>query len=227
MTETTTTAEDENARASSGPRVKVCGVTTVEDALLSVALGADYLGLNFYPPSPRYVTLEQAAEIAEAVRRQAPDLPLVGVFVNPGQDTLGEVQDAVGLDLLQFHGDESAEEIAPYAERALKVFRVQDRLDPESLRGWEHVWGWLVDSRHPQLYGGSGESWDFASLRHGSDATMDRRLFIAGGLEPDNVRSAMEAARPWGIDLCSGVESLPGRKDPQLLRQLFEEIRHG
>lgn len=220
-------ADEGYGRALPRPRVKVCGVTTIEDALLSVDLGADFLGLNFYPPSPRYVTLEQATEIAEAVRRRRADLPLVGVFVNAEADTLRTTRDAVGLDLLQFHGDETAEEIAPFAPQALKVFRVQDRLHPECLRGWEHVWGWLVDSRHPQLYGGSGESWDFTSLRRGCDATMDRRLFIAGGLGPGNVRAAMEAATPWGIDLCSGVERVPGHKDPQLLRQLFEEIQHG
>lgn len=209
------------------PLVKVCGVTTVDDALLAVRLGADYLGLNFYPPSPRYVTLEQAATLADAVRRERPEVSIVGVFVNADAATLRATDAAVGLDLLQFHGDETAAEIAPYADRALKVFRVQDRLHPEYLQGWEHVWGWLVDSRHPQLYGGSGESWDFASLRHGSDATMDRRLFIAGGLDPGNVRAAIAAASPWGIDLCSGVERVPGHKDARLLRQLFEEIHHG
>ncbi len=218
---------DGDAIASSRPRVKVCGVTTVDDALLAVDLGADYLGLNFYPPSPRYVSLTKALEIAEAVRRERPTLPLVGVFVNADDETLRAARQTVGLDLLQFHGDETIEQVAPYADCALKAFRVQDELDREELLGWENVWGWLVDSRHPQLYGGSGESWDFASLRRAGDATMDRRLFIAGGLGPGNARQAIEAAGPWGIDLCSGVERTPGHKDPQLLRQLFEEIQHG
>lgn len=209
------------------PKVKVCGVTTVDDALLAVRLGADYLGLNFYPPSPRYLDLPRARDVVAAVRQETPDVPIVGVFVNADAAQLDALDAALSLDVLQFHGDETAQDIAPYAERALKVFRVQDRLEPETLRGWKHVWGWLVDSRHPQLYGGSGESWDFASLRQGSDATMNRRLFIAGGLRPDNVRAAMAAASPWGLDLCSGVEREPGLKDPQLLRQLFEEIRHG
>jgi phosphoribosylanthranilate isomerase len=211
----------------SRPQVKVCGVTTVYDALLAVHLGADYLGLNFYPPSPRFVSPPKAVEIAAAVRRLAPTLPLVGVFVNADAETLWAIDAVVGLDLLQFHGDETAAEVAPYAHRALKAFRVQDQLVDEDLEGWEDVWGWLVDSRHPQLYGGSGESWDFASLQRSGDATMGRRLFIAGGLGPGNVRQAIEAAQPWGIDLCSGIESTPGHKDPQLLRQLFEEIQHG
>lgn len=220
-------SEDGEAATAPRPRVKVCGVTTVDDALLAVDLGADYLGLNFYPPSPRFVALSTARKIAEAVRRHQPKLPLVGVFVNADGETLRQAQQTVGLDVLQFHGDETLDEVAPYADCALKAFRVQDRLEREDLRGWENVWGWLVDSRHPQLYGGSGESWDFASLRRASDATMDRRLFIAGGLGPGNVRQAIEAARPWGIDLCSAVERTPGHKDPQLLRQLFEEIQHG
>lgn len=208
------------------PKVKICGVTTAQDALLAVRLGADFLGLNFYPPSPRCVDIEAAREIATAVRESGREVLLVGVFVNHSTTEIAAIEEAVGLDLVQFHGEESQAEIASFRDRAIKVFRVEERLDPALLAGFEEVWGVLVDTRHPGLYGGSGESWDFASLRGAEDATIPRRVFIAGGLGPENVGRAIALARPWGIDLCSAVESVPGRKDPRLLTRLFEEIDH-
>lgn len=205
------------------PKVKICGVTSSEEAVLAAGLGADLIGLNFYPPSPRFVATERAAEIAEAVRGRA---TLVGVFVNRPAAEVEAIAEAVGLDLLQFHGDETPEEVRPFAGRALKAFRVRDRIDSATLAGFESVWGLLIDARHPQLYGGTGESWQFASLRELAPA-LSRRAFIAGGLSPGNVRAAIDAAEPYGIDLCSGVEAEPGRKDPELLARLFEEISDG
>jgi phosphoribosylanthranilate isomerase len=208
------------------PKVKICGITSPQDALLAIRLGADFLGLNFYPPSPRSLAIESAQEIAQAVRRTGREVPLVGVFVNQPQVEIAAIDDAVGLDLFQFHGDESPAEIAPFEKRAIKVLRVENRLDPALLQGFERLWGLLVDTRHAGLYGGSGESWDFASLRESEDATIPPRVFIAGGLGPKNVGRAITMARPWGIDLCSGVESAPGRKDSRLMKRLFEEIDH-
>lgn len=205
------------------PKVKICGVTSAEEAMLAADLGADLIGLNFYPPSPRYVEPSQASEIADAVRGR---VPLVGVFVKASAAELTEISDVVGLDLLQFHGDESPTDVAPFATRALKAFRVRDRLDEASLTGFEDVWGILVDSRHPKLFGGTGESWRFETL-NAPEMQLPRRTFIAGGLGPDNVRAAIDAARPYGIDLCSGVEAEPGRKDPELLARLFQEISNG
>ena len=123
--------EDVGPRARR-PKVKICGVTTPEDALLAVELGADLLGLNFYPPSPRYVDPSRAREIATAVRAAegGAEILLVGVFVDATPETVRETEREVGLDLLQFHGDETAADIAPFAARALRVFRVRDRLDP-------------------------------------------------------------------------------------------------
>ena len=212
-----------NDSRAARPKVKICGVTSREEAVLAADLGADFLGLNFYPPSPRFVTTRQAVEIADAVRGR---LRLVGVFVNRPRAELEEIAGAVGLDLLQFHGDETIAEIRPYAERALKAFRVRDRIDAAELAGFEEVWGVLIDARHPRLKGGTGGSWRFESLR---DLGSDRpgRAFIAGGLSPGNVRAAIAAARPYGVDLCSGIEAAPGTKDPELLARLFEEISHG
>lgn len=210
-------------------KVKICGVTRPEEALLAAELGADFLGLNFYPPSPRYLSPRAAAAIAAAVRGQAAHVRLVGVFVNRPLDEVEAIADDVGLDLLQFHGDETADALWPVAARAIKVVRVAGRLEASAVAGFDDVWGFLFDYRHPRLYGGSGESWDFETLNALADGEQRRTIhgkptFIAGGLGPANVRAAVAASYPWGIDVCSGVEATPGRKDPELLRRLFAEI---
>ncbi len=206
------------------PRVKICGVRTPDAALLAADLGADFLGLNFYPPSPRYVEPAAAAEIAAAAREHDGEVRIVGVFVNRPAGEIEEIAGQVGLDLAQFHGDEQPADLEPVAGRAIRAFRVRERIEPSVVRGFEHVWGYLFDYRHPSLYGGSGESWDFSSLDTLDRDGIKKPIFIAGGLGPDNVRAALAVSSPWGIDVCSGVESAPGRKDPELLRRLFEEI---
>lgn len=205
------------------PHVKICGITDVEDALAAAGLGADFLGLNFYAPSPRYVEPGTAREIARAVRDRCPRPPrLVGVFVNHPRALVEDLIDAVGLDLVQFHGDEPRAEVEALGDRAIRVVRVENRADARALAGWTSVWGLLVDVAHPDLWGGTGECWDFASLRRVRG--LPARVFIAGGLRPGNARRAVAQARPWGIDLCSGVESRPGKKDHELMARLFEEI---
>jgi phosphoribosylanthranilate isomerase len=203
-----------------GVRVKVCGVTDPANALMAVEMGADYLGLNFYPGSPRFLTIERAREIAGAVRGR---VPLVGVFVNASPEEIGEIAGKVGLDLVQFSGDEGPEAVAGLAERAIKVFRAGHLPGHAELAAWSAVWGVLIDAPHRGLYGGTGEAWDYeAAVGLGG-----RRVFLAGGIGPDNARRAVEAARPWAIDVCSRVESALGIKDPELLRRLFQEVRHG
>ena len=217
---------------TNGLRVKVCGVTQPEEAALAAELGADYLGLNFHPPSPRYVDPDAAAEIAAAVRDSVSpprsprgdrghDVKLVGVFVNRPVAEVEDIAGRVGLDLVQFHGDERPEDLGSLRCRAIKVFRIRDRIDPGALEDFGDVWGWLFDYRHPKLYGGSGESWDFSSL---AALRLDKPTFIAGGLGPANVRAAVEASSPWAVDVCSGIEREPGRKDPELLRRFFDEL---
>lgn len=209
------------AAAPPFPRVKICGVRTPGEAVLAAELGADFLGLNFFPPSPRYVEPRAAVEIAAAVRESARPAKLVGVFVNRPLTEVEEIEDGVGLDLAQFHGDEKPEYLRTVAAAAIKVFRVHSRIDPGVLADFDEVWGWLFDYRHPRLYGGTGESWDFSSL---AAIRTDRPTFIAGGIGPDNVRAAVETSSPWGIDVCSGVEAEPGKKDPVLLARLFDEL---
>jgi phosphoribosylanthranilate isomerase len=207
-------------------KVKVCGVTGPADALAAVELGADYLGLNFYRASPRYVEPGRALAIAEAVRSSSRNVPLVGVFVNASRAEVESIDGSLGLDLMQFHGDEEPGFVAPFAKRAIKAFRTGGLPGPDELAAWGAVWGILVDAPHDTLYGGTGATWDYA--RVGSIAGgSGRRLFLAGGLGPDNARQAVDNVRPYAIDVCSRVESRPGSKDLELLRRLFQEVRHG
>ena len=205
-------------------KVKICGVTDPANALAAVEMGADYLGLNFYPGSPRFLTIERAREIAGAARGR---VPLVGVFVNAAPDEIAETTEQVGLDLVQFSGDEAPETVAPFAARAIKVFRAGHLPGHAELAAWSAVWGVLIDAPHRGLYGGTGEAWAYDEVNEAAVGLAGRRVFLAGGIGPDNARRAVEAARPWAIDVCSRVESAPGIKDPELLRRLFQEVRHG
>jgi phosphoribosylanthranilate isomerase len=239
--------------------VKICGVTDPGDALLSAELGADFLGLNFWPGSPRFVGAERARELAAAVRAAAPQVALVGVFVNPDAAFVEEMAAAVGLDLLQFSGDETAAAVRPFAARAIKALRTHDLA---AAAPFADCWGLLLDAPRTggsqetaasgratdsggspaavnaapgveapvaEDYGGTGRQWDYGAAAPvlGGFAGAARRVFLAGGLRPDNVRRVIATLRPFAVDVCSGVESAPGRKEPRLLRQLFEEIRNG
>jgi len=207
-------------------RVKVCGVTSVADALMAVDLGANLLGLNFYPRSPRLVAVPLAAEIAAAVRARAAGVALVGVFVGAALEELRRIDRAVGLDLLQFHGDEEPEALARFGGRAIKVWRWERRPTAAELSRFDSGWGFLLDrkDRDGGLYGGAGVGWDYAEA---ADLPTSKPVLLAGGVGPHNVRAAIAAARPWGVDVCSRVESAPGVKDRGLLEALFREIRDG
>ncbi len=230
--------------------VKICGVTDPASAVLCAELGAAFLGLNFWPGSPRWLDLGLAREIAAAVRAAAPRVALVGVFVHPDAAEIAAADRAAGLDLLQFSGDEPAAAVAPHAARALKALRlsgweapagpeesavsaISAAVAPNPLAGFESCWGVLLDTPRARGaaagagdYGGTGRSWDHAAARHLLPGFERRRVFLAGGLGPANVRRALERIRPFAVDVCSGVESAPGKKDPQLLGQLFEEVLH-
>jgi phosphoribosylanthranilate isomerase len=203
-----------------GIRVKICGVTDPGNARAAVEMGADFLGLNFYPGSPRFLTRERARAVADAVRGR---VPLVGVFVNASPEEIARTSEGVGLDLVQCSGDEGPETVAPFAGRAIKVFRAGRLPGREELAAWSAVWGILIDAPHRGLYGGTGEAWSYGAAA----GLADRRVFLAGGIGPDNARRAVAAARPWAIDVCSRVESAPGIKDLELLRRLFQEVRDG
>ena len=211
-------------------KVKICGVADVASALLSAELGAGYLGLNFWPGSPRCVDLARAREIAAAVRTAAPGVALVGVFVNPTAAEVEAATAAAGLDLLQFSGDEAPAAVLPFAARAIKALRTHDA---EGVAAFAACWGLLLDTPRSgggaPAYGGTGRPWEYGAAASviGAKGAGSPRVFIAGGLGPDNARRVVATLRPFAIDVCSGVESTPGKKDPRLLRQLFEEGRNG
>jgi phosphoribosylanthranilate isomerase len=139
-------------------------------------------------------------------------------------DRMEEIADRVGLDLLQLSGDETPEAAAPFASRAIKAFRKGGDPGREALAAWADAWGVLFDAPHGSLYGGTGAAWSYAAVRQIGAA--GRRVFLAGGIGPDNVRQAIAASGAWAVDVCSRVESAPGLKDLELLRRLFEEVRN-
>lgn len=216
----------------SRPLVKVCGVTSVADAVAAVELGADLVGLNFHPPSPRFVATERAVAIAAVVRRAAEaraarPVRLVGVFVDLPRREVAAIDAAVGLDLLQLHGDETAEEVAAFGARALQVFRLPPTALPRAaeldvrLAAHPAAWGFLFDVRHESLYGGTGESWRWNALAGLRDP---RPRLVAGGIRPENARRALAESGAAGIDVCSGVESAPGVKDRARMARLFAAL---
>lgn len=212
---------------SNSPLIKICGVTRPADADLAVDLGADLIGLNFYPPSPRCLTVEVAREIVGAV---AGRVPVAGVFVDRPREEIEEIVERTGLDLVQLHGDETPAEVAAFGGRAIQVFRVEpeeadQRLDPGWLRGFPAAWGFLFDVRHTR-YGGTGLSWNYRALAGVVPAARGRPVLVAGGIGPDTAAGALAASGARGVDVCSGVESAPGIKDPLLLERLMAEVRN-
>lgn len=205
-------------RASSSVRVKVCGVTTPEDAELCVRLGADFLGINFWPRSPRYVGLAQAREIRDA----AAGIPLVGVFVNPSPEEVARALEDAEVDRVQLHGDESPDEVAMWGDRAIKAFRLDPSFRAETLVFFESAWAFLFDTPGAHGYGGTGRSWSYEAA---AKLDTQKPFFLAGGIGPGNVSEAVRC-RPFAVDVCSRVESAPGIKDAHRLERFFLEVRH-
>jgi phosphoribosylanthranilate isomerase len=191
--------------------VKICGVTRVRDAALAAALGVDFIGLNFFRDSPRFVSPRRARAIADRVRG---DVRLVGVFVNAPEAAVRRAIDDLGLDLVQFHGDESPEFVGALGRIAVKAFPLGTRRDLAQLEIYPCPNFHLVDARAPSR-GGSGQR---ANWRLASEAAMKYPILLAGGLTPENVWRAIQAVRPFGVDVASGVESAPGVKDPKMMK---------
>ncbi|WP_250461853.1 phosphoribosylanthranilate isomerase [Microbulbifer litoralis] len=189
-------------------QVKICGITTSEDARDAVAAGADALGLVFYAKSPRNVTAEQAAVIARAV---PPFVTLVGLFVDAASAEVEDILARVPLNLMQFHGSESADDCEQFRRPYIKALRMKDDLDVlAAMAGHPAARGFLLDAYRPGVPGGTGESFDWQRVPRGSG----QQIVLAGGLTPDNVARAIDEARPQAVDVSGGVEVSPGRKDP-------------
>lgn len=209
--------------------IKVCGVTRPEDAALAAELGAALVGINFWPGSPRAVDLAKGRAVADAARGR---VLVVGVFVDQPASFVQRALDVAGLDLVQLHGDESAADVAPFAPRAIKAFRCGEAFDPAAAAPFGGCWGFLLDAAHERLHGGTGEPWRW---ERAAGALPGRRVLVAGGVAPGRVRELAGrlgaraghagVALPWGLDVCSGVESAPGVKDEARMRALFAEVR--
>lgn len=197
-------------------RIKICGVTRVEDAAAAVDAGADMIGINFYAPSPRSIDLERALEIRAAIGRRA---ALVGVFVNAPRTFIEERRAALGLDMLQFHGDEDAAALSGWIVPVIRAFRLRAGEAAAAIARMRADFA-LLDSFHPSLYGGTGVARALDELA-GLDLS---RVIISGGLVPENARAAA-ALLPFALDCASGVESAPGEKDHSKLRSFIANAR--
>jgi phosphoribosylanthranilate isomerase len=203
--------------------VKVCGITSADDAQAAVAAGADAIGFVFWPKSPRAVDASTARAIAARV---PPFVLRVGVFVDAPTEEMRGIADEVGLDMVQLHGNEPPEAVAHAPRRAVKAVRVGAGFRPEdALRYDGAAAGLLLDTRvdGEDLPGGTGRTFDWSLVRRVREGTSF--LVLAGGLNPDNVADAIAAVRPDAVDVSSGVESSPGRKDPAKVRAFVEAVR--
>jgi len=199
-------------------RVKICGITNADDGRVAVEAGADMLGFIFYPPSPRYVTPEQAQAIIASL---SPSLPAVGVFVNEDFETITRIAHTSGIQIVQLHGEESPALCRQLPWRVLKTFRFTDQVRPEMMPQYA-VDAFLIEGFHAGFYGGGGAraDWQRVALLHGYG-----HIILAGGLTPENVREAIRLVHPYAVDVCSGVEATPGKKDWHKVRAFIAQAK--
>lgn len=199
-------------------RVKICGLTRVEDALTAAEAGADALGLVFAPRSPRCLTPERGAELAAAL---PPFVSLVALFVDPEPALVEAVLRAVRPDLLQFHGDEAADFCAGFGVPWIKALRVRPETDLlQCAAAYAGTRGLLLDAYAADAHGGTGRRFDWGLI----PAELPLPLILAGGLAPENVGEAIRRVRPWAVDVSSGVEAAKGIKDPALIGAFMKEV---
>jgi phosphoribosylanthranilate isomerase len=198
--------------------VKICGITRTGDAAAAARAGADAIGLVFYPPSPRYLSVERAREIRDAL---PPFVQTVALFVNADAAQVSQVIGRVHPAMLQFHGDESPEFCAQFGLPYVKACRVKEGVSAlEYLRPFSSAAAWLFDSHVPE-YGGVGESFDWSLV-----PATEKPVILSGGLSQSNVAAAMRRVRPWGVDVSSGVESAKGIKDAGKIAAFITEVRN-
>jgi phosphoribosylanthranilate isomerase len=199
-------------------KVKICGIRALDEALAAQELGVDALGFNFWEHSPRYIALAEAEAI---IRELNPFVACIGVFVNERAERVREIQQRLGLGAVQLHGDESSECCSALAPiKVIKAFRVKEGFVPESVRAYK-VNAILLDAGVPGQFGGTGRSFDW---RVALEVKQYGPLVLAGGLSAENVGEAIQRVRPSVIDVCSGVEAEPGRKDLQKMKRLMAEV---
>ena len=200
-------------------KIKICGLTSLADALLAAANGADYLGFNFYPPSPRFVEPRFVRQVLSELSAAFQVVP-VGVFVNENPEAIRRIVRESGVRMVQLHGDEPPEFCRGLEMPVIKALRLADASDAAAAAR-HNVHALLLDSKTP-AFGGSGvrPDWKLAA----KICRTRERVFLAGGLTPENVAAAVAQVRPWGVDVASGVEREPGVKDPDLIRKFIEAV---
>lgn len=201
-------------------RVKICGVTNVEDARLAVQAGADLIGLNFYPSSPRCVTEHRAQEIRAEI---PPTVWCVGVFVNAEREWIETLAQQLSLNAIQFHGDETAADLSGWAQKTIKALRVRPQQLVPKLEDFPADY-LLLDTYRLGRYGGTGETFSWNQFTRLSEAQR-QRVILAGGLNPDNVAAAVRTVQPWAVDVASGVEREPGKKDPEKMKAFIHHAK--
>ncbi len=199
-------------------RVKICGITNLEDALDAVEFGADAVGFVFYKRSPRYIEPHIAGEI---IKRLPPFTVAVGVFVNEDPSEIERTINITGIHIVQLHGEEPPERVV-CPEKTIKSIRVKELTDLEPLKLYSGVSAFLLDTYSPDKYGGTGEvfNWDIAI-----HAKEFGRIILAGGLNPENIERAIRYVQPYGVDVSSGVEIKKGKKDRELMRLFIERAK--
>jgi len=200
-------------------KVKICGITNYPDAKAALDMGADLLGFNFYPKSSRYIAPANALEI---INKLPAFIDVVGVFVNATLEQIKEVIGMCQLNWVQLHGDEDpnfCHSLFSLNVRTMKAIRVKDQADVEKAENF-FTDAILLDAFDPEKYGGTGVSFDWNIIGH-----IGKRIFLAGGINPDNAADAIKLG-VYGIDVCSGIEAEPGKKDHKKMKKLFENIKH-
>lgn len=200
-------------------KIKICGITNVEDALQAVEAGADALGFVFYAGSPRCVDAEQVRAITD---RLPPFVAKVGLFVNEARATIEKTMATAGLNLIQLHGDEQPDDCIFERWPVVKALRIKNA---ESLQGLEayRTCALLLDAWSDDAYGGTGHSFDWQLLRN---LSSERPLLLAGGLKPENVATAIATVNPYAVDVSSGVEQTRGRKDHEKVKEFIKQVRN-
>lgn len=213
-----TSGRSTRIRAAARTRVKICGITRPEDGAAACTAGADAIGLNFYPPSPRAVSIAQAVAIRRAL---PPFVTVVGLFVNAEPAAVEETMGRVRLDLLQFHGDETRAQCEQFQMPYIKAVHVSEGVDLRTLaRRYASARALLLDTHDDELWGGSGRTFDWDAV----PPDMELPVVLAGGLTPANVADAVRRLRPYAVDVSGGVEQSPGIKDAARITQFIDEV---
>ena len=209
-------------------KIKICGITNLDDARAAIDAGADMLGVNFYPPSPRYIAPDAARELINRLKESDRPVEVIGVFVNETIESVIDTAMLTGIDAVQLHGDESAsfcEEINTRdGLRVIKALRVTEQFVANDARNYP-VHAIMLDAFHRTLRGGTGQTVDFELA--GETRRLVTRLFLSGGLSPENVAEAIRRVEPYAVDACSLLESAPGRKDAGRMRAFVAAVRNG